>query len=151
MHVEKPDSMLGMNPVARKEAAYVAVWVLALSPLLQAVFLVLGKWDFSVLLGNLAGAAAAIGNYVLLARMVTRAVESGDPKKAARMVSSSRTLRLLGLAGVCALCIGVLKTNVYATLIPLIFPRIGLAFRPLVDRKRGGGESTGAGDGELLD
>ncbi len=147
--MEKPESLLGMNPVARKEAAYIAVWVLALSPVMEIVFLLLGKWDLSVLLGNLAGAATAIGNYVLLARMVTRAVNSGDPKKAARMVSSSRTLRLLGMAGVCALCIGVLKTNVYATLIPLIFPRIGLAFRPMVDRKRGA--DAGRDEDNLLD
>ncbi len=142
--------MLKMDPVARRETIYIAVWVLALSPVMEAVFLLLGKWDLSVLLGNAAGAAMAIGNYALLGRMVTRAVASGDPKKAARMVSSSRTLRLLGLAGVCALCIGVLKTNVYATLIPLIFPRIGLAFRPMVDRKRGTDTSGGSGD-QLLD
>ena len=36
-----------------------------------------------------------------------------------------------------AFLIGVLKTNVFATLIPLFFPRIGLLFRPMIDRKRG--------------
>ncbi len=148
--MEKPDAGLRMDPVVRKETEYIVIWVLALSPVMEAVFLLLGKWDLSVLWGNLAGAAAAIGNYALIGRMVTRAVASGDSQKAARIVTSSRTLRLLGVAGVCALCIGVLKTNVYATLIPLLFPRIGLAFRPMVDRKRGK-TTAGSQDDHLLD
>ncbi len=135
--MEKPGAGLRMDPVVRRETEYIAIWVLALSAVLEAVFLLLGKWDLSVLWGNLAGGAAAVGNYALIGRMVTRAMASGDSQRAARIVTSSRTLRLLGVAGVCALCIGVLKTNVYATLIPLLFPRIGLAFRPMVDRKRG--------------
>ncbi len=150
MRLDKMNAMLKMDPVVRKETAYIAAWVLALSPIMEAVFLILGKWNLSVLLGNLAGAVMAIGNYVLLGRMVTRAVASGDPKRAARMVSTSRTVRLLGMAGVCALCVGVLKTDPFATLIPLLFPRIGLAFRPMVDKKRGKGQDAGPAD-NLLD
>ena len=38
---------------------------------------------------------------------------------------------------ICAAAVGILKTNVYATILPLLFPRIGIAFRPMIDRKRG--------------
>ncbi len=148
--MEKPDAGLRMDPVVRRETEYIVIWVLALSAVMEAVFLLLGKWALSVLWGNLAGAAAAVGNYALIGRMVTRAMASGDAQKAARIVTSSRTLRLLGVAGICALCIGVLKTNVYATLIPLLFPRIGLAFRPMVDKKRGK-NTAGSQDDHLLD
>ena len=126
-----------LDPAVKKETGYIAAWVAGLSLVMQLVFIVISKWNAAVLTGNLAGAAVAIGNYALLAMAVVKAVNLGDPEKAALQIRSSRTLRLLGAAGVCALCIGALKTNPFATLIPLLFPRIGLAFRPMIDRKRG--------------
>ena len=113
------------------------MWVLALSLLLEAVFLLCGRWSPAVLLGNLAGGMTSIVNYLLLGITVSKAVSLGEAgSRIALRVRSSRTLRMLGMAGFCAVCIGVLKTDVYATLIPLLFPRIGLAFRPMIDRKR---------------
>ena len=142
--------MTKMDPVVRKETGYIAAWVLALSPVMELVFALLRRWDFSVLTGNLAGVSMALGNYLLLGRAVVKAVALGQPDKAALRIRSSRTVRLLGVAALCALCVGVLKTNVYATLIPLLFPRIGLAFRPMIDRKRGVEKSDPEG-GDLLE
>ena len=78
------------------------------------------------------------GSFFVLAVTVSRAVSSGKPEEAARRVKASAGLRLIGMGGLCALLIGVFHTNVYATVIPLLFPRIGLMFRPMADRKRGG-------------
>ncbi len=125
------------DPVVRKETGYIAVWVLALSAVMELVFILLGKWNLSVAGGNLAGAAMAVGNYFLLALDVSKAVGSGDPARAALKIRSSITIRLLVMAGLCAVVIGVLKADAFATLIPLLFPRIALAFRPAIDRKRG--------------
>jgi len=127
----------GADPAVKKETGYIAAWVLLLSAILEGVFLVIGRWDWKVLLGNAGGAAAAIGSFFLLAVTVSRAVSSGKPEEAAKRVKASAGLRLLGMGAVCALLIGVAGTNVYATLIPLLFPRIGLFFRPMIDRKRG--------------
>lgn len=144
--------MAKLDPVVRKETGYIAVWVAALSLLLEAVFLLIGQWDIHVLLGNILGAAIALGNYLLLGLTVSNAVNRGDtPQRIALRVRSSRALRMLGMAGACALCIGVLKTNVYATLIPLLFPRIGLAFRPVVDRRAGKPQSAASEGSDLLD
>ncbi|MBQ6398651.1 MAG: hypothetical protein IJI21_00865 [Clostridia bacterium] len=129
--------MSGLDPAVKKETLYAAAWVLLLSLLMQAVFLIAGKWDLSVLLGNLGGALIALGSYFALAVTVSRAVEKGKPEEAARRVRASAGLRLAGSALLCVLLVAVLKTNVYATVIPLLFPRIGLFFRPAVDRKRG--------------
>jgi len=138
------------DPAVRKETGYIALWVGALSLVMEAVFLLLRRWDWSVLAGNLGGAAVAIGNFLLLAITVSKAVASGNPKDAARRVRATATLRLLGVAGVCVLLIAVAKTNLYATLIPLLFPRIGLAFRPLIDKKRGTG-SAGPEGSDLIE
>lgn len=138
------------DPAVRKETGYIALWVGILSLLMEAVFLLIRRWDWSVLAGNLGGAAVAIGNFLLLAVTVSRALASGDPKAAARRVKGTATLRLLGVALACALLVAVAKTNVYATLIPLLFPRIGIAFRPLIDKKRGA-DSSGAEGSDLID
>ena len=129
--------MARLDPAVKKETLYTAVWVLVLSLLMQAVFLVIGQWSPAVLLGNLGGALIAVGSYFLLGVTVSRAIARGKPEEAARRVKASAGLRLAGSALLCVLLVAVCGTNVYATVIPLLFPRIGLAFRPLVDRKRG--------------
>ena len=126
-----------MDPAVKKETGYIAAWVLLLSLILEAVALVLKWWDLSVLFGNLGGAVIAVGNFFLMALIVSRAVASGKPEEAARRVKATATFRLLGCALLCVILVAVLKTNVYATVIPLLFPRIGIAFRPMIDRKRG--------------
>jgi len=141
---------VALDPAVRKETGYIAVWVVLLSILMEAVFLLIGQWDLSVLLGNLGGAAVAVGNYFLLAVTVSRAIDKGQADQAAKQVRATASLRLVGVGAICALLVGVFKTNVYATLIPLLFPRIGLAFRPMVDRKRGI-EPSGAEGSDLID
>ena len=142
--------MTGLDPAVRKETAYVGVWTLLLSLIMEAVFLVFGWWDWSVLLGNLGGAVIAVGNFFLLGLTVSRALNSGKPEEAARKVKATASLRLIGMGAACALLVGVAKTNVFATLIPLLFPRIGIMFRPMIDRKRGV-EPSGAEGSELID
>ena len=121
--------MANLDPAVRKETGYISIWVLLLSLLMEAVFLLLQRWNISVLGGNLAGALVAIGNFFLLGWTVSKAVEQGKPEEAAKRVKAS--------AIICVIFIGVLKTDPYATLIPLLFPRIGLLFRPSIDKKRG--------------
>ena len=62
-----------MDPAVRKETGYIAVWVVSLSLIMEAVFLLIRKWDLSVLFGNLGGAVIAIGNFFLMALIATRA------------------------------------------------------------------------------
>ena len=82
-----------LDPTVRKETEYIAVWTLALSLGMEAVFLALRAWSFPVLAGNLAGAAAAVGNYLLLGITVAKAV-SGPADQAARKIRASMTLLL---------------------------------------------------------
>ena len=139
-----------MDPAVKKETGYITVWVLLLSLLMEAVFLVIRQWDLSVLFGNLGGAALAILNFFLLAFVVSRAVDKGKPEEAAQRVKATATLRLIGVGALSALLIGVFKTNVFATLIPLLFPRAAIAFRPILDRKRGAGDAGTEGS-DLID
>ncbi len=129
-----------MDPAVKKETGYIAVWVVLLSLIMEAVFLLLRKWDLSVLFGNIGGAAIAVGNFFLLALIATRTMEKalakGKPEEAAARVKSLATVRLLGCALLCVLLIAVFKTNLYATVIPLLFPRIGIMFWPKFNKNR---------------
>ena len=129
--------MPGMDPAVKKETGYNAVWVVLLSLVMEAVILLIRKWDLSVLFGNQGVAVIAIGNFVLMAVTVSKAIEKGKPEEAATRVKATATFRLAGCALLCVLLIAVFKTNLYASVIPLLFPRIGIAFRPIVDRKLG--------------
>lgn len=128
--------MRSIDPVVKKETKYIAAWVLVLSALLQAVFLIIGRWDVSVLLGNLLSGVAVVANFFAMALTVARAVDK-DKKDAAQMMKLSSTARMLVLFIV--VIIGALLDcfNLWAVLVPLLFPRIGIAFRSLFDRKRG--------------
>lgn len=127
--------MKKIEPVVYKESVYICVWVLILSALMQAVFLVIGKWDYTVLLGNLLGGAAASLNFFVMAIGVQRALEKSpdDAKKAMKLSQSLRFLALIVIAAVGA----VLKCfNTIAVLIPLLFPQIAVFLRPLLDKKQ---------------
>ena len=143
-----------MDPAVRKQTGYIAVWVAILSLIMEAVFLILKKWDLSVLFGNIGGAAAAVGNFFLMAliatRAVDRAVKNGKPEEAAARVKATTMVRLLGCVLLCVLFIAVFKTNVYATLIPMLFPQVGVMFWSRFSRNREA-EQQGTEGSDLID
>ena len=119
-----------------KETKYLSVWVGMLSLLMQAVFLILRRWDYTVLLGNLLGALAALGNFFLMGLSLQRALgkEEKEAKGAMKVSQAYRTLLMLVL-----LVVGVVLPcfHTVAVIVPVFFPRIGMIFRPMFD-KRGG-------------
>lgn len=118
-----------------KETEYVAVWVLILSGLMQAVFLLLGKWDYTVLLGNLLIAAALILNFFLMGITVQNAVQK-EEKDARAAMKVSQTYRMFLMIVVVALGAGLRVFNTWAVVIPVIFPRLAIAFRPLFGKDK---------------
>ena len=117
-----------------KETVYIFAFTLIFSVLMQAVFLVIGKWNYTVLLGNLLGGAAAVGNFFLMGLSVQSALgkEEKDAKSTMKVSQMLRTLMLFIIAviGRVAPCFSLL-----AVVIPYIFPRIAIALRPLFEKK----------------
>lgn len=120
-----------IDPTVKKETIYIAVFELIFSMLMQAVFLIIGKWNYTVLLGNLLGAFAAVLNFFLMGLGVQKSVNL-EQKEASDRIKLSQRLRLLMLVvfaavGVCLKCFSSV-----AAIIPLLFPRISIALRPLL-------------------
>ncbi len=131
--------MLKIDSTVLKETKYIAAVVIILSAVMQAVFLILGKWDYTVLTGNLLGGIAAIGNFLLMGISIQKSLGMSQEDAARRMKLSQR-LRLLMLLVIAVIGVALKCFNTVAVLAALFFPRIGVAFRPILDRRGNKGE-----------
>ncbi len=136
--------MQKIDATVRRETAFIAVWVLIFSVAMEAVFLVVGAWDYRVLAGNLLGAAAAVLNFFLMGLTVQNALGKNE-KEAANLVRLSQSLRLLMLFVVAMIAFLVPVFNLVSALVPLLFPRFAIMLRPMFNKQmeqtvRGGEE-----------
>ena len=122
-----------VDAAVKRETTYIAAWTAVLSALMEAVFLVLGKWDVTVLLGNLLGGLTAVLNFFSMGLTVQSAVDKPQDEARTAMKASQalRSVMLLAVlvAGAAAPCF-----HLIAAIVPLFFPRIAIALRPLWDR-----------------
>jgi len=125
-----------IDPTVRQETLFIAACVAVLTVLMEAVFLLTGFWDMTVLWGGLLGAFAAILNFFLMGLTVQKAVLK-EEKDAKNLMRASQSLRLIMLLGFCAVGAAVPAFNLMATLIPLLFPRMGVFLRGFMLKKRG--------------
>ncbi len=130
-------NMKKIDEAVIKETKYISLWVLVLSVLLQAVFLIIGKWDYTVLLGNALGGIAVVVNFFAMGLTIQKALEK-EEKEARNTMKLSQTYRFLFL--VIVVVIGAMADcfNIWAVVAPLLFPRIAIAFRGLFDKNGGG-------------
>ncbi len=128
--------MKKIDATVLKETGYIAVITLILSVLMQSVFLVVGKWDVTVLLGNLLGGVATIGNFFLMGLTVQSALGL-EAKEAKNRMKLSQMLRTLLLFGVAVVGYVVSVFNLLAVIIPYLFPRIAVALRAFSVKKQG--------------
>lgn len=118
-----------------KETKYIASFVIIFSVLMQAVFLIISKWDYTVLLGNLWGIIIAVGNFFVMGLFVQKAVTQ-DAKDAKQTVRASQSLRMVAIFVLAAVGLIIFKqtpTRV-AIVLPLVFPRIAIMLRPIIYR-----------------
>ena len=134
--------MLKLDRAVRRETGYIATWTVLLSVLMQAVFLIIGKWDYTVLLGNLLTAAFSILNFLLMGITIQKALER-EEKDAKSLVKLSQALRMLALFAVLVIGVALPVFDTWACIIPVFFVRISLMFRPafghIIDEQPGNG------------
>ena len=119
-----------VDPTVKSETRFIAMVVLILLMLMEAVFLMIGKWDYTVLLGGLYGAAVAVGNFFLMGLTVQKCLTL-EPDEAKKRMKLSQQGRMLMLLVLCVIGGAVPFFNTIAVLIPQFFPRIGVTIRGL--------------------
>ena len=122
-----------VDPAVKAETKYIIIVVLILTALMEAVFLVIGKWDTTVLFGGLLGAATAVLNFFLMGLTIQKSIGL-DEKAASDKLKLSQMLRMLMVVALAAVGVGLPCFHALAVVIPLFFPRIAIAFRPLLDK-----------------
>lgn len=131
---EVDDLLKKVDPTVKRETCYIAGFVLALSAVMELVFALLGAWNITVLLGNLLGGFAAVLNFFLMGLTIQSALGM-EEKDAKNRMKASQSMRMLMLLGFCVIGGVAPCFNLYAALIPLVFPRIAVGLRPMFDKK----------------
>ena len=123
-----------MDKVVIRETLVMAVWMLIFSAIMQAVFLVIGKWDYTVLLGNLLSYTAMVLNFLAVGVMVQKAVLK-DPKDAKLYVRAMGGIRMVAIFAVLVVGIVLDVFNIWTVVIPVFFPRLIVMILPLMGKK----------------
>ena len=124
------EMMIKIDSTVLKETKYIAAWSLIFCALMQAVFLVISMWSISVLLGGIYGVFISVGNFLLLGITVQRAVTK-DENDAKTLMKLSQTYRSLAIVVLVGLGIILDCFNTASVIIPIFFPRVAIALRPL--------------------
>lgn len=98
----------------------------ALTVVENIVFLMLKKWDYTVLLGSLWGFVIACVFFYLICTSVTKALESEDPEIASKYMRATYIERMLVMAGGIIVALKVSVFNWIAAVIPLLFTRLSI-------------------------
>ena len=148
----------------KQETRKIAIGVFLLSVLMLLVFIVIGRFDLTVLWGTLLGGGYAVFNFFLMALTVQHAAEQmngvtlppleeeqpaeGDApqtkeelpqQKAARgIVKRSYYLRLVLTGAVAVLAVKATVFHAIPAIIALFFPRIVITAQPLLQKIKKG-------------
>lgn len=125
-----------VDPTVKKETVFIGFVTLLLSALLESVFLIIGKWDITVLFGNLLGASVGVANFFFLGLAVQKAVKE-EESRAQQIIKTSHTVRLFCMVLIIVAAVLIPQAfNMWATLISLLFATIAVYLRPLFNKVR---------------
>lgn len=123
--------MKRIDKTVLRETYFIASVTFMFSLAMQFIFFGVGRWDYTVLLGNVLGYSAAVGNFLLMGITVQSSLEKNEDD-AKTSIKVSQSLRLLMLFVVAVIGYLVPVFNIIAVVIPYLFPRIAIALRPIL-------------------
>lgn len=118
--------MSKFDPVVISQAKQISAINLILTAIENVVFLVLGKWDYTVLLGSLFGWFIACLVFVLIGVSVQKAMQK-DSHEAQNYMKLTYMGRMAVMAAGIFLAIKLSIFNWIAAILPLAFTRISIA------------------------
>ena len=116
------------NETVKKESLYIAYFCTLLSVLMQVVFIVCRKWDYTVLLGNLLSLSLAVLNFYFMGITVQKAVLM-DEADARKLMKSSSAIRNAVVFLVIVIGVVLPIFNTVSVFVPVFFPRIAVIVR----------------------
>ncbi len=134
-----------IDDAVKRETKYIAIGSVILSVLMESIFLIAQHWSYAVILGNLLGIIAAVGNFFLMGLTVQSAVGL-EQKDASAKMKASQTLRMFMLFAIAILGVLAPCFNILAVLISLFFPRIVIMCRSFFLNKEEGKKENDGGE-----
>lgn len=123
-----------IDPAVKKETTYILGFSILLSVVMELVFWLCGHMDITVPLGNLLGVCIAVLNFFLMGLTIQKSIGLSE-KDASEKLKLSQRLRMLMVIALAAVGVGLPCFHSLAVVIPLFFPRIAIAFWPLLNKE----------------
>lgn len=127
--------MNNMRPEVANQFKEISVINVVLTAIENIVFLVLGKWDYTVLIGSLWGLIMTSAFFYLITVSVPKALRYEDVEMAQKAVKVSQMERMLVLGVGIVVALKFDFINAIAAIIPLLFTRISIGIYNLRRRE----------------
>lgn len=124
------------DPEVKKEIKFMALGCALCSAVVMLVFVIIGKFDLSVLFGSLVGYVLAVGNFILMSYGVVKALETGDEASAKLKMRSSYIWRTIVMLAVMALAIAFEAVHWVPVVVSVFYPRIIITARGIINNIR---------------
>lgn len=124
--------------IVYKETLSVLIGELILVGVMFGVFALLKALDQKVLLGGLAGGLLAVGNFFFMAigtSLAADKAEAQNVKGGQALIQTSYLVRMIVLAVLLFACAKSGYFNLYALVIPLLFPRLSITLAEFFRKK----------------
>ena len=122
-----------LQPESKKELRRIAGGTAICTAAMWALFAALHvvgwvKFDYTVILGSLIGAAVAVGNFAGICLVVQKIIDEQDEKKRKAKLQVSYNIRMLLQAVWVVVAIAAPCFQPFASVLPLFFPRITIYY-----------------------
>ena len=122
-----------LQPESKKELTRIACGTAICTAALWVVFAALHlvgwvKFDHTVILGSLIGAAVAIGNFAGICIVCQKVIDEQDEKRRKATLQASYNVRMLLQAVWIIVSIGAPCFQPFASVLPLFFPRVTIYY-----------------------
>ena len=119
-----------ISPAIKKETGHIALGVLIGDVVMLAVFLLLKRMDYTVILGALLGSAAAVLNFLFMGLGCQKAMN--DPDRAQLIIKRSYSRRMLAMVVVMIIGFSAPYFHVVAVVLPFLMPSITIKVMQLL-------------------
>ena len=86
-----------IDKAIKQESIYLLIGVVILSAIMEAVFLICGAFDYTVILGNILGGGIAVLNFFLMGITLQKSLTDTEIKTAENRMKMSQSFRFLML------------------------------------------------------
>lgn len=114
----------------KRETKRIAIGQSILLAVMLMVYIALGRFSLSILLGGLIGSAYAVFNFFMLGMTVQKvaSMKEENAELARMQMKSSYNSRMVGMVLLMVICFALPFVDGLAAIIPLVFPRLTILF-----------------------